>query len=192
MLLSRANAARKFGVNRSTISRYVQKNPSLEVEKGLIDAKALGDVIVKSKVREGRGFPLGESRFLPVKKSNLSALPSFQKRVASIRRKIDLLSDDEQVALKAEILGFFRPEVPGWVGWSARARARLASSESDFSETESLANLAGEVLNFPGALEYATGGEIRALEKAASGECVSVEEGSLVKKLARLLLHRVD
>jgi len=192
MLLSRANAARKYGVNRSTISRYVKKNPSLEIEKGLIDAVALREVIERSKGREGRGFPLGVRRFFPVKLSGLGAVPSFQKRVAEIRRKIDLLSDDEQAVLKAEILGFFRPELPPWVGWSARANARLASSASDFSETESLANLAGEVLDFPGVMDYATGGEIRALEKAASGECVSAEEGGLVKKLARLLLHRVD
>jgi hypothetical protein len=191
-LLSRANAARKFGVNRSTISRYVQRNPSLEVEKGLIDAVALREVIEKSRGRQGRGFPLGVRRFLPVKLSDLGGVPSFQKRVAEIRRKIDLLSDDEQAFLKGQILGFFRPELPSWVGWEARAEARLASSQSDSTEAESLANLAREVLAFPGVIDYATGGEIHALERAARGEFVSAEERGLVKKLARLLLHRVD
>jgi hypothetical protein len=41
-------------------------------------------------------------------------------------------------------------------------------------------------------MDYATGGEIHALERAARGEFVSAEERGLVKKLARLLLHRVD
>ena len=192
ILLSRANAARKFGVNRSTISRYVQKNPSLEIEKGLVDALSLQEVIEASRARQGRGFPLGVRRFLPVKSSDLGAVPAFQKRVAEIRRKIDLLSDDEQAFLKGQILGFFRPELPSWVGWEARAEARLATSQSDSTEAESLSNLAREVLDFSGVMDYATGAEIRALEKAVSCECVSAEEGSLVKKLARLLLHRVD
>lgn len=40
-LVTQAEAARRLGVNRSTVSRWVKSNPAFEVEKGKVDLDAL-------------------------------------------------------------------------------------------------------------------------------------------------------
>jgi hypothetical protein len=189
-LATRAEAARLLGVHRSTIGRFVMDHPNAEKSDGLLDVELLTALMAAEKLKERRGCKPGSRRLLKSGAPSAVVVGSFAKRVDLIREQIDILSDDEQSALRGMVMGFFRPEIQSDWPVELKAKARL-SRRCDYPvERERLMNLAVDLLRLPEFDGYASGAEMRAAEKAATGATLATEETALVRKLSRLLLSR--
>jgi hypothetical protein len=189
-LATRAETARLLGVHRSTIGRYVMNHPNVEKSGDLIDVGLLAALIDQDKSKERRGCKLGARRLLKTGAPSVEVVKSFAKRVDAIREQIDLLSDDEQSALRGMVMDFFRPEIPSGLPVGMKAKARVGRSMDYPRERDRLMEIAVDLSRLPDFDGYASGAEARAVEKAARGEMLTNEETSLVRKLSRLLLHR--
>lgn len=187
-LATRAEAARLLGVHRSTIGRFVMDHPNIEKSENLLDVELLASLMAAAKLKERRGSKRGSRRLL--KAPSAEAVRSFAKRVDLIREQIDLLSDDEQSALRGIVMEFFRPEMPSDWPVELKAKARLARRRDYPTERERLMDLAVDLLRHPNFRDYASGAEMRAVEKAAARVALANEETALVRKLSRLLLSR--
>jgi hypothetical protein len=196
-LATRAEAARLFGVHRSTIGRFVMNHPNVEKSDDLLDVELLASLMAAEKLKERRGCKPGSRRvqkrdaaIAALLKPSAKRVKSFDKRVDLIREQIDLLSDDEQSALRGMVMGFFRTEIQRDWPVELRAKARLARRRDYPTERERLMDLAVDLLRLPEFDGYASGAEMRAVEKAATGATLATEETALVRKLSRLLLSR--
>jgi hypothetical protein len=187
-LATRADVARLLGVHRSTISRFVMNHPNVEKSDKLLDVELLGALMEAEKSKERRGCKPGFRRLLKRGAPSAAAVKSFSKRVDLIREQIDLLSDDEQTELRGMVMDFFRPEIPSYWPVEVKAKARLERMRDYPSERNRLMELAMDLLLLPEFGGYASGAEMRAVQKATTGAMLANEETLLVRKLSRLLL----
>ena len=187
-LATRADVARLLGVHRSTISRFVMNHPNVEKSDKLLDVELLKLLMANEKSKERRGCKLGFRRLLKGGATSPAAVKSFARRVDLIREQIDILSDDEQTEFRGMVMGFFRFEIDKDWSEEIKAKARLGRSRDYASERDRLKELAVDLLLLPEFGGYASGAEMRAVEKAATGAMLANEETLLVRKLFRLLL----
>ena len=114
-------AARALGIHRTTVKRYIQREPMIVDAKGKVILDLLKGAIYGRQRLESRGFPLRGKRPTQQKRFKLGEArnqkkhfpKSFSQRLDIIKEQIEFMNDADQKWLwprAAKLFsGFFRP-----------------------------------------------------------------------------------